>query len=878
MENKNLEGQFSFDGQLEGSDASAKNKTEEFEIGKPKEKDNLVFEVEKLKEEEKIAADPIVEEFIMGATPEALKAVEPEIAEPSAETATEPDVPQKKIPIYIPRFTEASEKYRKMIDTRTMSSAKDPRYASKNAYSESADENIDYSDPTAEIDTEPENQVVVSVSAPAPEPDVLKVFKFAGETPPEAEPIKEIKQEAAIPYEPTFEEELKNIERLIAGEPKVPDAETVDVPDFEETLGEAVQEDTPIIEAPSELLAKAEEDYVLPDPVNLVHVEEFAENSSRVKEEPTPDCVRDEEPTSDKKGTSEFTHQTQRDSFKDRFLDSIMAVKIRLGAIGIFSLLILIYELLAFSGTIPVTVFSGSGFAGTLAALDLIFAACVFLLAIPETVKAIKHLTGGVLIPEICLLAEFIVIAVYSTVVMFFPESSYPLYGFIFAVSAISAVFATYYRTLGDFTAFKQVSQNAAKKVLDVSLTRELEDENVALDGLIDEYNSKTSRIYRAAFVTDFFKRTSEPVINNQRTAVILGVPFVAAVVAAVVCFFIPGGIVSSMSALALVFLLGCPAFAALANKISYFDSQETALSEESTVLGEKSYYDFSEVDVIAFEDTEIFGTEDVKLKRFMLYGDRDNIEKAMRQMYSLFSAVGGPLYKVFSNALDNRVRHATATDVEIEADGICGNVSGTRIFAGNDEYMRRHGIPLPAVASQSDFGIDTTKILYAAEAGEVYAKFYIRYSFSEEFTMLLPEMKRDGIVPLIYTNDPNLSNELLKTLSAGADCMRVVKKFEPRVDTEKTYRRVSAGVVTYGDKINAINTILLTRKYKEFADSVNITELYAVSIAAAAGALISVLGVGLPSLAFGLWQAVWCVGLRLVSRKTLIPEKKEDK
>ncbi len=882
MENKNLDGQISLDSQLA---ADGRSKAEEFQIGKPKEEENLVFEVSKVKEEEKTSGgieEPIVEEFVLGATPE-LKEEQTNVAADESAASPEPSVesavPQKKIPVYIPRFTEASDKYRKMIDTRTFSAAKDPRVMAKNAATaDDVEDVIDYSDPTAEIDFAPKNQVFVNVTSPEPDSEMLNVYKFTADKAEEEAPEEE---ETA---EPTLEEEREAILRLIGKDisdnavdtPEEPSAEEVfsdntDVDAEEEDStggGEEQTEQTALTQA---------EDYSLPDPVDQVHIEEFPDVVPGNNEEPVPDCVVEDEPLADKKGMLEFTHQAQRDGFKDRFLDSIMAIKVRLGAIGIFSLILLVFEWLASGGVISANVFEGSDSLGTLAAFDWLFVASIFALTIPETVRAVKHLIGGRLIPEISLLAQFIAVSLYLLIAVLIPEAEYPLFGFIFAISALSAAFSTYFRTIGDFTAFKQVSQNTAKKVLDVKLTRELDDENAALDGLIDEYNSKTSRIYKAAFVTDFFKRANESVVNNERTAFMLGIPAAAALVTGAVCFFIPGGAVSAFAAFALVFLIGCPAFAVLSNKISYFDSQDAVLDEESAIIGEKSYMDFAEVDVIAFEDTEIFGTDDVKLKRFMLYGNRDNIEKAMRQMYSLFSVVGGPLYNVFSNALDNRVRHAPATDVEMEADGACGNISGARIYAGNDEYMRRHGIPLPSTSSSTEFGADTTKILYAAEGGEVYAKFYIRYSFSEEFTMLLPALKKEGIVPLIYTNDPNLSNELLKTLSAGADYMRVVKKFIPRVDSDKTYRRVSAGVVTYGDKINAINTILLTRKYKEFSEKVAIYELYSMSIAAAIAALLSVFGVGLPSVVFGLWHIIGCVALRFISRRSFILEKKED-
>ena len=166
--------------------------------------------------------------------------------------------------------------------------------------------------------------------------------------------------------------------------------------------------------------------------------------------------------------------------------------------------------------------------------------------------------------------------------------------------------------------------------------------------------------------------------------------------------------------------------------------------------------------------------------------------------------------------------------------------------------------------------GVDTTKVMYAAENGEVYAKFYIRYSFSEQFTMLLPAIKEAGIVPLIYTRDPNVSNELLKTLCAGSDSMRVMKKYHPISDDEyKIYRRISAEVVTYGNNINTINTVLLTKKYAEFAEHLSGTELYSTVFTAAVAAVLAITGVSaIPVIVYALWHVAWCLVLRIASKR----------
>ena len=157
---------------------------------------------------------------------------------------------------------------------------------------------------------------------------------------------------------------------------------------------------------------------------------------------------------------------------------------------------------------------------------------------------------------------------------------------------------------------------------------------------------------------------------------------------------------------------------------------------------------------------------------------------------------------------------------------------------------------------------------MYGAEDGEVYVKFFIRYSFSEEFTMLLPDLKEKKIVPLIYTRDPNITGELLKVLTLGEDIIRVMKKYIPRTAEEKTYRKVDSGIVTHGNKDSAINMVLLAKRYAAFQSSFEATELISMIV----GAVLAVaLAIGdmfvLPATMLALWQVIWCAVLYIRSK-----------
>ncbi len=760
------------------------------------------------------------------------------------DTPATPDVTSRIWTTYVPRFTEVSENYRMADDNRPRALPMGEKLPPRIEKIDDAPPSDDALDPTAELDSSLSEAIIVERDNPTPDEDTesLSIFKFAdGE---ESDGEKKTEEEL----------EREEIIRLI------PSAALA----YEEaeTANDESAEDEP-----SETF-----EYVMPDPdiapVKVYEIKDREEHTGYA----VPDGVEDTEP---KKVRGEFTHQTQRDLFKDAFLDSLMSVRVRMIAMLILSFVMLVFENLSVFGVDVARLLHMEALPGALAIIDALFVACLFLLSIPETARAVKALLRGRATPELVLPIGFVVICAYALTLALVPTLSYSLFGFIYAAISVSAAAASYFRTSADFTAFKLASKNAEKRILESKLTRTLPEENIALDGAVDEYKSRTARIFRAAFITDFYKRIAKSSEKSSATVTALSIALGAAVVTGAVAFFLPGGgIVPAVSALTLVFLLGSPAALVLTHKLPYFDAQAEALSENSTAIGETAYHEYSDIDVIAFEDTEIFGTDDVNLKRFMLYGDRDNMEKVMRQMSSLFAAVGGPLEYIFQNALDKRSHPASFATVE--SDGISGEVDGVRIFAGTEEYMLRHDVKIPDGAARPESqGTGTTKIMYAAEDGEVYAKFYIRYSFSEEFTMLLPELRKRGIVPLIYTRDPNVSSELLLTLTAGQDSIRVMKRLVAGNEETPIFRRVSAGLVTYGNKINAINMILLAKKYKRLANTLSRLECYAVGAGALLGAVLSLaLSSPIPSALLALWQIGLAVALRIASGRIFRKDK----
>ena len=869
------------------SDASAPER--EFEYGKRAKSTGLVFEsapVEEFKkndlrdqiqlpppEPDRIIEDdpePVAEEPAKLAVEEPDEFTIPEafLVNEKYNTPSDTDSSPRIFRTYVPRFTEASEKYRMIDDPRPRKDSDGATIRPTEPVRLTLEEQLN--NPTAEIEHEVADAVVL-VSAPVKEDETerVSIYKF------DADDDEALDDDALA-------REREEIESLISR-----DSETVDEPVADETVEEAESVDesdavyADAVEAEEEIVVE-EETPVLrtttlpdPDPKDYSVIDYSPKKPANAGIFHAPEGASDllVDPS---KSHFEFTHTTQRDGFKDKFLDSLMSIKIRLFAILLFTAVLFGYETVAAFGIFESAVNSLNFSSATLGVIDLVFVIGLFMLVLPEIALSVKQLMMGKITSELMLVPSFIAVAVYSLVLAFSPTAgNVILLGFVFAVSVLCAVSAAYFRLKGDFTAFKVVSKNGEKRIVDKKLTRELTEENMALDGLVDEYSSRTARIFRAGFVTDFFKRTASTSEDSKHILNVMSISAGVALVTALITLFVAGSVVSALAAFALVFLLGCPALTLVSHKLPYYSAQVHALTEESTVVGETAYDEFAEINVVTFEDTEIFGPDDVNLKKF--YSDSYSMEKAMQQMCSIFSVTGGPLKNIFENALDRRVKPSPASDIVIDEDGISAEVAGHRICAGSEKYMRRHGIAMSEVSSRVDSGIDTTKVMYAAEDGVVYAKFYIRYSFSEEFTMILPMLKEQGLIPLIYTRDPNVSNELLQILSAGSDCMRVMRRYNITATDDVMYRNVSAGIVTYGDKMNAINVILLAKKYKALIARTKNVEMYAMGAGLGLGALLSVLGMfTVPSFVFGIWHLIWVAILGIAAKGVFSKDKNQ--
>ena len=776
---------------------------------------------------------------------------------------------------YVPRFTEVTENSNYFADQSIVRAAKEAEEAAKRrraaergeipaSESDSTDKQIasqrsgkggivvervaghseptgtDRIDPIAEIDSYIPATVVVNVNGGSSvKPSTINVFKFAdGASEPVAESVD------------AEELERRGISDL-TGHKWDENKDSSDVSDTADEVADTDSGETLDMPLDSENTEQA-------------HV---SEQSFPADYNYLPLGYEEKEPSRSKNDKSEYNSFSQYESFKDRFLDTLMATKIRLVVAILLGLCVAVFEL--FPGFF--TAYLGLASVPNAATfIDSALIACMIVISLPELIRGVMALAGGSVTPELTSAISAIGILAYSVYVVAAVPEKYVFVGTVYAIIAVNMIISTLYTSSAAFTAFKVISARGAKTVLDCRMTRDLETHNHALDGVVDEYRSKCAKTFNTVFVSGFSKNSLKSNENSKNNIIVIAITFGIALVLSVAMLVIAGA-AEAFAAFVLVIALATPAMSMLSHKLPFYYAEREAVTAGGAVVGEAAMYDYSATDVIIFEDTEVFGPDDVTLKSAS--DKRSTYHESMRKLSSLFNAVGGPLSVVFESALGKK--YEPAADVTVFDGGICGNVDGKQIIAGTAEFMSERGISVPV---NTGIKIGSTRVVYAAEDGEFFGTFTVHYSFSEEFALMLSAMKEKGIVPLVYTRDFNVNNEFMRGLTGGSDVIRVMKRYDT-LGESVVLPRVSSPVVTSSDKTDVLECILRAKRYTQLQSTVSAIEIAAAAAGAALAVAVTVckMTFALPIPLIAVWQIGWSIVLAIMSRKNFNTRKKEN-
>lgn len=757
---------------------------------------------------------------------------------------------------YVPRFTEVTERTYRLRDENAPAFAKTAEETPEDmptVKAEVVDGGVAEDPDTTELEGNSTDAVLVNVDGneDALPKDTINVFKFGGkEKVPEAAPTEE-------------ELERRDITELTGH--------------IWQDKPEPVAEAEPEEEIYAPIATGAEEDRE-ETPEDEPALTETAEPIPEDDDE-LPECERPLGWDTDilkinASDTGEYNHHSMRESFKDKFLDSLLSIKIRMVVSAVLAVIALLFENLSLFGVDALSLIGLGEYPNTHPLLGGALILCMLAIALPEILSSIKHLAHGRVHPEISLALSAILLLVYNSVVASLLVTEYLCFGFIYGTMVFFAIFANHSLQKANFEVFKRISDKGVKTVVDNRLTRTLERENIALDGAVDEYKSRCARRFKTNFVGGFSSSSAKGAENRKNNLLTLAFCLGIALVVGVIMYFIGEGVLSALASASLVVMLALPAFSFASHKLTYLFMQNDVISRGSAFMGERAVMDYAGVDCIVFEDGEIIGGDDVSFKSISLSDRQGDLRFAIRQMASLFSSIGGPLFELFASSLG--ASFSAARDIEIEEDGISGRIDGVRVMAGSFDYMRRHGVKV--VAERQSFA-GSMRTMYGAEDGVLFAKFNIQYNFSEEFARSLSEMRECGITALVYTRDPNLDTELMRFLTGGADLIRVMKKTTALPETDKVYNRLNCTLVEFSPSADTVSSCVLAKRYKHVTDNMALTELSAAAVGAVLASALAAFNMAIPVICpiVGLWQIGWYVTMAIISKKSF-PTRKHEK
>ena len=310
---------------------------------------------------------------------------------------------------YVPRFTDVTDKHNYFADnsaakTQEATEIKAERVESEPVVSGSSHIKVERSnagdyrrnlnDPTAEIETVIPDAVVINVGASHESNDAVSVFKFYDKV--ELDKPK---------YSPSDEElQRRRITDLTGHKWETPEeAPMVKEPEEAEKSAEAdeheikifTEEEPAAVEVPEQLPTEE-----APMPVVRKKIVDADPIPEGIDARPVKRLAND---------TTEYNSFSMRDSFKDRFLDSIMAVRIRLFVSIILGIAAFVFDIFERE------ICNYFGFGDSLyapALIDCCLVASLFLITVPETVKSMRKLFAGIVAPELSAALSGIVIFV----------------------------------------------------------------------------------------------------------------------------------------------------------------------------------------------------------------------------------------------------------------------------------------------------------------------------------------------------------------------------------------------------------------------------------------------------------------------------------
>jgi len=392
-------------------------------------------------------------------------------------------------------------------------------------------------------------------------------------------------------------------------------------------------------------------------------------------------------------------------------------------------------------------------------------------------------------------------------------------------------------------------------------------EESESFANYLDE-DSEIVTVEKSSFVEGFFAKAQAVPMVAKHSFKRICIVEALAVVAGVAAGILASDVYAGFTAFATVSLMSLPVNALIVTALPFFKATSKAMEFQTAFIGEAVCDTYDDVNVISFDDTEVFPPRGVKVSSIKTY-ENNRIDKVILYMARIFDVVKGPLSYVFANSVHNMEENECVAEVkEFFPNGVRAEVDGKSILVGQAEFMLMNGMTPVEDNIDETFVNSSGSIIYMAIDGVLSAKFYVKYAINSEFEKMLRSFYDAGVCVGIKTLDPCITTELVTGFLRGSNYpVAVISKSSEGMEMMNVSDKTESSIIS----LTGVHSFL-----KGFIKADKLRNIYRAGsafsvVSIIAGFLLSTLGVlflegGIGVLFMIVFQIIWCLPQILIS------------
>ncbi len=529
----------------------------------------------------------------------------------------------------------------------------------------------------------------------------------------------------------------------------------------------------------------------------------------------TDDFIADQQEWVDKAehyGPGEYTDMSQNREIAIKYTNKNKWAAIRLIAAAVLTVAIFFYE------NLPVFGYQVSGVVDpkyypviyVMMGLQMLF--LLIAVAFPSFTDGAKNLVSFKFLPSTVAFVSSVA-AICNTIhisLRIVAGVEPRLFNLPAAICLLMAVASEFYTNRREIFSFNIVSSRNPKYVMRRLNTKDAKLENQAVSDLSEENSGDIVKIAKTDFVEGYFWRT-----NNRGT---VDKPFITLLVILSVVLSLTVGLyvlftdrIGSAVETAFVTLMTIlPASSVMIGFHPFYRANKEAYYNDCTIVGEGSVEEYSDTEVISFDDVNVFPSVNVKVRNVRLYNNC-RIDKVLYYAASVFAATGGPLSDVFEVATIEMGRSEDVQILETGSGFIEATVNGRNVLFAKEEALLSRGISIPESVLVSDdesqFSPDTS-IMYMIYQGRLVSKMILSYVVDADFEYIIRQLADSGMYVCVKTFDPNIDEALINRQVTGSNYPLKVIKYKGTEEITKYSERTDGGIVSRGTTKALLQTI----------------------------------------------------------------------